>query len=167
MGTKVVVRSSGLNRISINNQQRSTVRTVGISPITSIEQALIVANEAYARANDSVLRTGDTMTGRLNFFTPNTAVGNIQDGNGIDLYAAGGTAWAQLNYANNNFVWVDQSGAFLNAVGNNGTFMGLTDGKIDMYVGSSYWELNANGMSFPDGSVQSTAFDNKVDGGNF
>lgn len=30
MGTKVIVNSTSPNRVSINNQQRSTVRTVGI-----------------------------------------------------------------------------------------------------------------------------------------
>jgi hypothetical protein len=31
MGTKVTVTSTSKNRVSINNQQRATIRTVGIS----------------------------------------------------------------------------------------------------------------------------------------
>jgi hypothetical protein len=31
MGTKVIVNSVSPNRVSINNQQRTTIRTVGIS----------------------------------------------------------------------------------------------------------------------------------------
>ena len=31
MGTKVIVTSTSKNRVSINNQQRATIRTVGIS----------------------------------------------------------------------------------------------------------------------------------------
>lgn len=32
MGTKVIVNSVSPNRVSINNQQRTTVRTIGIPP---------------------------------------------------------------------------------------------------------------------------------------
>lgn len=31
MGTKVIVNSTSPNRVSINNQQRATIRTVGIA----------------------------------------------------------------------------------------------------------------------------------------
>lgn len=37
MGIKVLVNSTGLNRVSINNQQRKTVRTVGISAQSQID----------------------------------------------------------------------------------------------------------------------------------
>ena len=35
MGTKVIVRSSSPNRVSINNQQPKTVRTVAVVPAVS------------------------------------------------------------------------------------------------------------------------------------
>ena len=37
MGIKVLVNSTGSNRVSINNQQRKTVRTVGISASSQID----------------------------------------------------------------------------------------------------------------------------------
>ena len=54
-------------------------------------------------------------------FSSGGAVGNVQQtlspsGNtnlpGIDLYATPDMAWAQLNYANTNYVWVDSSAAY-------------------------------------------------------
>ena len=54
-------------------------------------------------------------------FSSGGAVGNVQQtlspsGNtnlpGIDLYATPDMAWAQLNYANTNYVWVDGSAAY-------------------------------------------------------
>lgn len=38
MGIKVLVNSTGSNRVSINNQQRKTIRTVGISATSQIDQ---------------------------------------------------------------------------------------------------------------------------------
>lgn len=37
MGIKVLVNSVGSNRVSINNQQRKTVRTVGISATSQVD----------------------------------------------------------------------------------------------------------------------------------
>jgi hypothetical protein len=37
MGIKVLVNSVGSNRVSINNQQRKTVRTVGISASSQVD----------------------------------------------------------------------------------------------------------------------------------
>lgn len=97
MGTKVIVNSSSPNRVSINNQQRETIRTVAVSPASAAEalvlaaQALAIANSAYDKANNAVLRTGDTMTGNLSLSSnsvfvfsdgsrQNTAFNNIVDG---------------------------------------------------------------------------------------
>lgn len=38
MGIKVLVNSTGSNRVSINNQQRKTIRTVGISATSQIDE---------------------------------------------------------------------------------------------------------------------------------
>ena len=38
MGIKVLVNSSSPNRVSINNQQRKTIRTVGLSQIDTLAE---------------------------------------------------------------------------------------------------------------------------------
>lgn len=45
MGLKVIVNSTPKNRVSINNQQRETIRTVGIAPtvvVSNLEDLLDV-----------------------------------------------------------------------------------------------------------------------------
>lgn len=37
MGIKVLVNSTGSNRVSINNQQRKTIRTVGIAASSPVD----------------------------------------------------------------------------------------------------------------------------------
>lgn len=37
MGIKVLVNSTGSNRVSINNQQRKTIRTVGIAASSQVD----------------------------------------------------------------------------------------------------------------------------------
>jgi hypothetical protein len=90
---KVTVISNPKNRVSINNQQRSTIRTVAIAPeLAAVDlTARDLANSAYALAANAVLRAGDTMTGNLTFSansvivfsdgtTQNTAFDNSLDG---------------------------------------------------------------------------------------
>ena len=38
MGIKVLVNSSSPNRVSINNQQRKTIRTVGLSQVDTLAE---------------------------------------------------------------------------------------------------------------------------------
>jgi hypothetical protein len=74
------------------------------------------ANNAFDSANNRVLRAGDTMTGLLGFNTTGrTLVGPIQYGpesGAIDLFAESENGYAQLNWANTNYVWVDVSGVY-------------------------------------------------------
>jgi hypothetical protein len=74
------------------------------------------------------------------------AVGRIQSQSGVDLYAVPGADWAQLNYANNNFVAATTNGV-----------------EIDTYPGSGptgyTWKFGTNGaIVFPDQTIQSTAY---------
>lgn len=76
MGTKVIINSKSPNRVSINNQQRTSVRTVGISGGSTADssEALQTAQQAFNKANSAVMKSGDTMTGTLIFSTSNTAI---------------------------------------------------------------------------------------------
>lgn len=55
MATKVVVRSSSPNRISINNQQRSTIRTVGIASASTNKLESLVDVDASDPDNNETL----------------------------------------------------------------------------------------------------------------
>jgi hypothetical protein len=67
------------------------------------------ANTAFDSANNRVLRAGDTMTGLLKFNTPtgNTIVGPVFSNEGIDLFTDIPGGYAELNFANTNYVYVD------------------------------------------------------------
>jgi hypothetical protein len=160
--TKVIVNTTGGSRVAISGQQNQTVRTVGVESGLSL-QALETANQAYYysnlayvtvnqiagpvydRANLSVLKAGDTMTGALFFDTGiarNTAVGNIQTQNGIDLFAPNGADWAQLNYNNVNFIWVTSTASSLST--NNALLSLYEDGNvaINSYTANSFFKIN-------------------------
>lgn len=51
MGTKVTVISTPKNRISINKQDRKTIRSVGIAPPAPITQAEVDVTSAFNQAN--------------------------------------------------------------------------------------------------------------------
>jgi hypothetical protein len=57
MGTKVTVRSSSPNRISINNQQPKTVRTVAVQPVqtTNFLATLDDVDSSGAENNETVV----------------------------------------------------------------------------------------------------------------
>lgn len=55
MATKVVVRSSSPNRISINNQQQKTIRTVGIASASSSTLAGLTDVDASDPDNNETL----------------------------------------------------------------------------------------------------------------
>ena len=81
------------------------------------------ANTARDSANTKVSKAGDIMSGVLLFSTSNnlinTAVGNFLSPNSIDVFAPAGVGnWAELNYANQNFIWVDSVGAHLSTDNN-------------------------------------------------
>lgn len=164
MGTKVTVNSSSPNRILINNQQKESVRTVGVSPVTpaSIDQVSILANAAYNKANSAVLRTGDTMTGILRFDSGtngNTFIGPVQAAGGIDVFADSNSLYAQLNWNNATSVYVDSLGSYLQT--ENGTTISAFRDLflIQLNTNGKSWNFDGNGaLTFPDSSVQSKAF---------
>lgn len=55
MATKVVVRSSSPNRISINNQQSKTIRTVGIAAASTNKLESLVDVDASDPDNNETL----------------------------------------------------------------------------------------------------------------
>ena len=109
------------------------------------------ANTAYLLANNKVSRSGDTMTDALYFQTNSGAlvgVGNIQSTNGIDLYANTGADWAQLNYANTNFVYVDAAGSYLQS----------EQAQLDVFSDGTIRMITANDKNFAIDTANVNAF---------
>jgi hypothetical protein len=144
------------------------------------QDAFEAANVAYAYANTKVSKDGDKMTDPLYFVTAisNTrnmvGVGNIQTANSIDLWANTGAGWAQLNYANTNYVYVDKDGSYLqsdfaavNAFGNGAIQLSSSNGKsTSILVGSQpVFTVAANSNVFATGVYFGVV--DKVDGGIF
>jgi hypothetical protein len=135
------------------------------------------ANSAYLLANNKVSRSGDTMTDALYFQTNSGAlvgVGNILDANAIELYAGPGAGWAELNYANTNYVYVDAVGSYLqsnramvNAFGDGTVQLATSNGKsMSVIVGSTpVFEVASNNDVFSTGTYFGVI--DKVDGGIF
>jgi hypothetical protein len=72
--------------------------------------AFTQANTAFDSANNRVLRSGDTMTGLLRFNTTgNTIVGPVYSSAGIDLFTDIPNGFAELNWANTNYVRVNNN----------------------------------------------------------
>lgn len=63
MATKVVVRSSSPNRISINNQQSKTIRTVGIAAASTNKLESLVDVDASDPDNNETL-VYDALSGK-------------------------------------------------------------------------------------------------------
>jgi hypothetical protein len=144
------------------------------------QDAYQAANVAYAYANTKVSKDGDSMTDPLYFVTAisNTrnmvGVGNIQSANGIDLWANTGTEWAQLNYANTNFAYVDAVGSYLqttnsmvNAFGDGTVQLSSSNGKSTSILVNSQpvFTVAANSNVFATGVYFGVV--DKVDGGIF
>jgi hypothetical protein len=144
------------------------------------QDAFEAANVAYAYANTKVAKDGDSMTDPLYFVTAisNTrnmvGVGNIQSANGIDLWANTGTEWAQLNYANTNFAYVDAVGSYLqttnsmvNAFGDGRVQLSSSNGKSTSILVNSQpvFTVAANSNVFATGVYFGVV--DKVDGGIF
>jgi len=55
MGTRVVVRSSSPNRVSINNQQSKTIRTVGIASASTNKLESLIDVDASDPDNNETL----------------------------------------------------------------------------------------------------------------
>lgn len=63
MSTKVIVRSSALNRVLINNQQPKTVRTVAVASASSATLAGLTDVDASDSDNNETL-VYDAMSGK-------------------------------------------------------------------------------------------------------
>lgn len=55
MSTKVIVRSSAPNRVTINNQQPKTIRTVGISATTNKLESLVDVDASDSDNNETIV----------------------------------------------------------------------------------------------------------------
>lgn len=55
MSTRVIVRSSSPNRVSINNQQPKTIRTVGVSASTNRFESLVDVDASDSDNNETVV----------------------------------------------------------------------------------------------------------------
>jgi hypothetical protein len=89
------------------------------------------ANLAANLANSKVSKSGDRMTGPLQFFGPDFAIGQY-DGVGIDLWANINTSHAQLNFANTNFAYVDGFEAALQTP--NSQVLAYTSGNVEIFT---------------------------------
>ena len=61
MGTKVILRSTTPNRVSINNQQRSTVRTVAVASTQVDRLSELTDVDASDADNNEVLVYDETL----------------------------------------------------------------------------------------------------------
>jgi hypothetical protein len=160
-----IVTVNPINRITVRVGQTNqpvvsgTSTFVGSSGSLQIAQdafdkannAYDAANAAFLLANNKVSRSGDTMTDALYFQTNSGAlvgVGNIQSQNGIDLFANTGADWAQLNYANNNFVYVDAAGSYLQS----------EQAQLDVFSDGTIRMVTANDKNFAIDTANVNAF---------
>jgi hypothetical protein len=109
------------------------------------------ANAAFAAANTKVSKTGDVVTGTITFRTggannayPNTRIGNIESANGIDIFASNENEWAQLNWANTNYVYVDAFG-IRNITPNTSVELKDTQQSIVISSNTVNWSFGSNG----------------------
>jgi hypothetical protein len=135
-GTGDSLRAAGQK---INNNFSQLFNVSPISDTYARERA----NAAFAAANTKVSKSGDTMTGALNF-NANTSIGNIQSANGIDLHSEGQNGYSQLNWANTNVVYADSTGTEMYT---ENAFVAI-DGSSNSIVISSEnfsWTFSSNG----------------------
>lgn len=108
------------------------------------------ANAAFDTANTKVTKTGDVVTGALIFRTDanntycNTRIGTIQEANGIDLFAENEYEWAQLNWANTNFVFVDYEGVIA-ATSNTSVELKNSFEQVVIIANTNSWTFSSNG----------------------
>lgn len=108
------------------------------------------ANAAFETANTKITKTGDVVTGSLIFRTNanntycNTRIGNIQDANSIDIYAENEYEWAQLNWANTNFVFVDYEGVIA-ATSNTSIELKNSFEQVVIVANTNSWTFASNG----------------------
>lgn len=108
------------------------------------------ANAAFDTANTKITKTGDVVTGALIFRTDanntycNTRIGSIQEANGIDLFAENEYEWAQLNWANTNFVFVDYEGVIA-ATANTSVELKNSLEQVVVVANTNSWAFSSNG----------------------
>jgi hypothetical protein len=108
------------------------------------------ANAAFAAANTKIAKAGDVVTGQLIFRTnannayPNTKIGNIFEANSIDIFAGNENDFAQLNWANSNFVIVDSDGVVATTAN---TSIEVKDDleRVLVRVNTNTWSFESNG----------------------
>ncbi len=108
------------------------------------------ANAAFDTANTKITKTGDIVTGSLIFRTDanntycNTRIGNVQDANSIDLFAENEYEWAQLNWANTNFVFADYEGVIA-ATTNTSVELKNSFQQVVIVANTNSWAFQSNG----------------------
>lgn len=108
------------------------------------------ANAAFAAANTKIAKAGDVVTGQLIFRRnannayPNTRIGNIFEANSIDIFAGNENDFAQLNWANSNFVIVDSDGVVATTAN---TSVEVKDDleRVLVRVNTNTWSFESNG----------------------
>lgn len=132
--------------LKINNNFSQLFTTGTVADNTARQ----TANAAFAAANTKITKTGDIVTGELIFTTnaentsANTKIGNIFEANGIDIFAGNENEYAELNWANTNFVIVDADGIV--ATGANTSFEAKDVlQKVLIRVNTNTWSFESNG----------------------
>ena len=120
------------------------------------------ANLARDTANTKISKTGDIMSGWLYFDSVlgNTALGVVQLDNGIDVYADETAYYAQLNWANTNYVYVDGAGSYLQTANGTGINAYGNANLVEIYSNYNVWKFNGDTgeIVWPDNTAQLSAF---------
>ncbi len=130
----------------INNNFTQLFNSGTVSDNTARQRA----NAAFDTANTKVTKTGDIVTGSLIFRTDanntycNTRIGNIFDANVIELFADQEYEWAQLNWANTNFVFVDYEGVIA-ATANTSVELKNSFEQVVIVANTNSWAFQSNG----------------------
>ncbi len=130
----------------INNNFTQLFNSGTVSDNTARQRA----NAAFDTANTKITKTGDIVTGSLIFRTDanntycNTRIGNVQDANSIDLFAENEYEWAQLNWANTNFVFADYEGVIA-ATTNTSVELKNSFQQVVIVANTNSWSFQSNG----------------------
>ena len=144
------------------NSRYESLLSNGVVDLTSdqnIRGQKIFSNDILLNNNTTI---GGTSTPTSIFFENGSKIGDIQNLNeknpdskgSIDLYAPDGAKWVQLNYANKNYIWIDNDSAGLNIGENNWFFTtnGNTSLPKNLNLNNGTF-LNFNGQNLINASI--------------
>lgn len=118
----------------------------GLTGATGAAADNTFVQSAFDTANTKISKSGDVMNGWLYFDSVlgNTALGVVQFNNGIDVFANSSAYYAQLNWANTNYVYVDGSGAYLQPGNGGGVTAYGNSNLIEIYSNGNSWLFDGN-----------------------